>query len=88
MDANESSCNGQYIDIRLERVRIRQWTNVTIMDDIAAQAISLFLLNKTPGGVFFDIDLFLDDLVNGDTRFCSRLLVNSVLAQACVSLHN
>jgi hypothetical protein len=70
MDANESSCNGQYIDIRLERVRIRQWTNVTIMDYIAAQAISLFLLNETPGGVFFDIDLFLDDLVNGDTRFC------------------
>lgn len=33
---------------------------------------------------FFHKDLFLDDMLSGSTTFCSELLVNAVLALACV----
>lgn len=85
-DANKHSYDGRYVDARLESVRIRQWTNIFITDEIAARALSLYLVNQTPMLAFFDVDLFLEDLANGGTNFCSRLLVNAVLALACVSL--
>ncbi|EWZ43274.1 hypothetical protein BFJ63_vAg13453 [Fusarium oxysporum f. sp. narcissi] len=33
-----------------------------------------------PWWAFFDTDLFLDDLVNVENNFCSRMLVNALLA--------
>ncbi|KAH8725348.1 hypothetical protein GQ44DRAFT_759712 [Phaeosphaeriaceae sp. PMI808] len=73
----------QYADARLSRIDMKCWTNVAISDDLAAQALNLYLINDTPWLAYFNIDLFLEDLVNCQTRFCSRLLVNSVLAWAC-----
>lgn len=36
----------------------------------------------------FDVDLLLDSLVSGNTRFCSRLLFSSLLSWACVYYYN
>lgn len=80
----ETSCH--YIDARLNRIRIRAWTDVPIEDDFTARVISLYLKNDTPWWAYFDVDLFLEDLANSGTRFCSPLLVNSLLAFACVSI--
>jgi hypothetical protein len=41
-----------------------------------------------PWWAFFDVDLFLDDLVSGETRLCSQLLANALLALASVSCSN
>jgi hypothetical protein len=34
---------------------------------------------------YLDLDAFLDDMDNGRTDYCSALLVNALLATACVS---
>jgi hypothetical protein len=78
--------SGHYIDGRLNHVHIRAWTDVPIQNDFAARVISLYLMNDAPWWVYFNIDLFLEDLANGGTRFCSSLLVNSLLSFACVSI--
>lgn len=82
----ETSCH--YIDARLKRIHIRAWTDVPIEDDFAARVISLYLKNDTPWWVYVNIKLFLEDLIYVGTRFCSPLLVNSLLAWACVSFRN
>ncbi|KAG7415706.1 Nitrogen assimilation transcription factor nit-4 [Fusarium oxysporum f. sp. rapae] len=77
--------NGIPIDHRLHHIDISRWTNVAISNRFAAEAISLYLNINQPWWAFFDTDLFLDDLVNIQTNFCSRMLVNALLAWATQS---
>ncbi|KAF4969498.1 hypothetical protein FSARC_3284 [Fusarium sarcochroum] len=74
-----------HVDSRLEDLRIWQWTSVPIPDSLAAQAISFYLINEHPVLAFFDADLFVRDLASGGGRFCSPLLVSSLLAWSCAS---
>jgi hypothetical protein len=82
--SNHSPSSGAYVDSRLAWLNVHHWTNVGITDRLASEAISLYLDMNQPWWAFFDTELFLDDLINRGTQFCSRLLVNSVLAWACV----
>lgn len=77
---------GRYIDSRLALLDISRWTDVPMNSHSAAEAISLYLVNDHPLLGFFDANLFLDDLITGNTRFCSKLLVNALLGWACVSV--
>ncbi|KAI7771623.1 hypothetical protein LZL87_005899 [Fusarium oxysporum] len=77
--------NGIPIDHRLHHIDISRWTNVAISNRFAAEAMSLYLNINQPWWAFFDTDLFLDDLVNIQTNFCSRMLVNALLAWATQS---
>ncbi|KAF5711420.1 conidial development fluffy [Fusarium globosum] len=77
--------SGIPIDPRLHHVEISRFTNVTISNQFAAEAISLYLNMNQPWWAFFDTDLFLDDLVSIQNRFCSRMLVNALLAWATQS---
>lgn len=72
------------IDPRLESLQIWQWTSIPIPESLASQAISFYLVNEHPLLAFFDADLFIRDFVAGGGRFCSQLLVSSLLAWACV----
>lgn len=72
--------NGIPIDPCLHYIDISHWTTVTISNQFATQAISLYLNMNQPWWAFFDTDLFLDDLVNVENNFCSRMLVNALLA--------
>ena len=72
------------IDNRLWEVKIRYWTTVPITDRLAAELFSAFLEVELPVYGFFDSELFVRDLVKQDMRFCSSLLVNSVLFWASV----
>ena len=74
-----------YCDARLAQLDISTWTTVQIPNDLAASAISLYLQTDHPVLGFFDADVFLDDLVAGRSRFCSKLLVNCLLFWAMVS---
>ncbi|KAF4993424.1 hypothetical protein FGRMN_6512 [Fusarium graminum] len=73
------------VDPRLEVLKILQWTSVPIPDLLAAQAISFYLVNEHPVLAFFDADLLIRDLVSGERRFCSPLLVSALLAWSCAS---
>lgn len=46
--------------------------------------MSLYLVNQHPILGTFDADLFVQDLVAQQLRYCSPLLVNAVLYYACV----
>ncbi|KLO84881.1 Uncharacterized protein LW93_7132 [Fusarium fujikuroi] len=77
--------SGIPIDPRLHHVEISRYTNVTISNEFAVEAISLYLNMNQPWWAFFDTDMFLDDLVSMQNRFCSRMLVNALLAWATQS---
>lgn len=53
--------------------------------DMGRNLVSFYLQVDHPVTGHFDADLFLDDLLEGKTNFCSCLLVNSLLLWACVS---
>jgi hypothetical protein len=57
---------------------------VPVTNQAAARVLSLYLVTDHYILGFFDVDLFLDDLVSGNERFCSPLLVNALLSWACV----
>ncbi|KAJ4267146.1 hypothetical protein NW762_003245 [Fusarium torreyae] len=73
----------QYCDERLHQLKIGYWTGVTIDDEVAASAISLYLQGNHPIFGLFDPDLFIHDLVHHRHQFCSPFLVNALLAHAC-----
>ncbi|KAK2022604.1 hypothetical protein LX32DRAFT_698548 [Colletotrichum zoysiae] len=70
-------------DPRLKNLNIGFWTVVPITDQDAADVISLYLETDHSILGLFDAELFLDDLVGGQVRYCSALLVNALLAFAC-----
>ncbi|KAL3295642.1 C6 transcription factor [Colletotrichum asianum] len=72
-------------DERLHKVDISVWTNVSVAPDSARRALSLYLETDHTFTALFDVDLLLDSLVSGNTRFCSRLLFSSLLSWACQS---
>jgi hypothetical protein len=84
--SNPSKIHLNLIDDRLNYIDISRWTNIVISDRFAAEAITLYLEMNQPWWAFFNVDLFLNDLISGDTKFCSRMLVNALLAWSCVSL--
>lgn len=73
------------VDPRLDLVRPSNWTSVCDNDDLMRKLLHLYIQYEYQWFTCFHKDQFLDDMLSGSTRFCSSLLVNSVLAQACVS---
>lgn len=76
-----------YCDSRLENFPVGYWTRIPIDNQLAAQAISHFLEVDHPVLGFFNADLFLHDLVERRSSFCSHLLFSSVMSLACVRSH-
>merc|ERR1712093_897396 len=72
----------KFVDPLLQNIDIRFWTNVSVTNELAAGAISLYLQTGHPILGLFDSQLFLSSLVACNTEFCSRFLVNSLLAYA------
>lgn len=75
-------------DPRLQRLDISHWTKVPIATDYAAAVISHYLQTDHPAVALFDAGLFVGDLVGKRTSYCSRFLVNALLAYAMVRLRN
>ncbi|KAJ0150299.1 hypothetical protein CTA2_469, partial [Colletotrichum tanaceti] len=70
-------------DERLLNADILAWTAVKIPSPAARRILSLYLETDHAITALFDVDLFLNDLISGGSRFCSRLLVSSLLSLAC-----
>lgn len=56
--------------------------------EFAALAISFYLTTDHPILGLFDADLFLGDLVARKLDFCTPLLLNALLAFACVRIQS
>lgn len=74
------------VDPRLDAVKPSAWTTISSDDDLMRKLLSLYFFHEFSWLNCFHKDLFLEDMLSGSTRFCSSLLVNAVLTQACVSL--
>lgn len=74
-----------YCDSRLKRLDVRFWTKVPASTEFVARALSRWLYSYQTFECFFDIDLFVDDLISRRRTHCSSLLVNAVMYIACVS---
>ena len=73
------------VDSRLDAVKPSRWTTVCSDDDLMRELLRLYLLHEYHWLTCFHKDYFLDDMLSGSERLCSSLLVNAVLAHACVS---
>lgn len=72
------------IQERLQHINISDWTNVSISNEKAVRVLSLYSATDYQILPIFNWDLFLEDMVHGRTRFCSRALVCSLMGWACV----
>ncbi|CAK7229477.1 hypothetical protein SEUCBS140593_007259 [Sporothrix eucalyptigena] len=72
-----------YIDDRLQLLQIEYWTSVPISNSVAASIISFYLEYDHTLFHIFDADLFLADLIDCRSDYCSAFLVNSILFFAC-----
>ncbi|KFA74943.1 hypothetical protein S40288_10089 [Stachybotrys chartarum IBT 40288] len=71
-----------YWAFRLREAHFSDWTDVPITNDEAIRVASLYLEIDHPLLGLFDADLFVQDLVSGRSRFCSRFLVEAFLSWA------
>lgn len=69
----------------LDRVYARQWTNIISDNGLFRRLITIYLSHQHATFFWFNKELFLEDLAARRNQFCSSLLVNAVLAAACVS---
>ena len=75
------------IDHQLNAATVSKWTAVLADDVMLRRLLESYFMFEFPSLPFFHKDSFLEDMVAGRRRFCSSLLVNAVLAGACVSLY-
>jgi hypothetical protein len=75
----------QFIDPRMAKIKASRWTAVTTDDVLVTKLIGIYFQFQYPLNIFFQKDLFLNDMLRGKSRFCSSLLVNTILAAASVS---
>ncbi|KAH8754767.1 hypothetical protein F5883DRAFT_431032, partial [Diaporthe sp. PMI_573] len=81
--SGSSDRHPQLCDQRLEHIKILNWTQVPISNDLGARLISFYLTVDHPILGLFDADLFLGDLVAHRTEFCCPFLLSAVLCFAC-----
>jgi hypothetical protein len=74
----------EVVDPRLSDAKISAWTSVTSDDVLMRELLKVFLRCEYMFTSAFQKDYFLDDLVARRDEFCSSLLVNIILAYACV----
>lgn len=73
--------------IPVVEVSAKPWTRVTDDDGLVSYLISLWLTWSHPFCNWIDREMFIRDMKLGNvcSKFCSPFLVNSILAEACVS---
>jgi len=62
----------------------KNWTNATSDTNLLVSILSTWTTREYCYYHYLDRDAFLDDMASGRSHFCSKLLVNAVLATACV----
>lgn len=74
----------EIIDPRLNAVKPSLWTSVNTDDSLMRKLLGFYFLYEYSSFPSFHKDYFLEDMAAQRQTFCSSLLVNAVLAYACV----
>ncbi|RYP19655.1 hypothetical protein DL765_003248 [Monosporascus sp. GIB2] len=72
----------EIVDPRISAVDASYWTTVNPDNTLLRVLLGTYFLSEYQFHPYFDKGLFLEDMVNRRTRFCSALLVNAILAAA------
>lgn len=75
----------EVVDPRFSKIRASRWTAVTDDDNLFRNLLQAYILYEHTTYPYIHMDSFLDGMVSGDERFCSSLMVNAMMASACVS---
>ncbi|UKZ84703.1 uncharacterized protein TrAFT101_000603 [Trichoderma asperellum] len=73
----------EVIDPLIDLVKPSKWTAVIADDRLMRALLRAYFLHEYPTFPVFHKDIFLQAMINNDKRFCSSLLVNALLAEAC-----
>lgn len=74
----------QVVDPLVSNVRPSLWTSVSKDDNLMRDLLKCFFRNEYFFTSAFQKDRFLEDMIKQQADFCSPLLVNIILALACV----
>lgn len=74
----------KFVDSRTDNVTASDWTTVTSDDALVRELLGIYFTFDHSFYPVLHKDHFLDDMAACRKRYCSSLLVNVVLAQACV----
>ncbi|KAI0596077.1 hypothetical protein F4775DRAFT_566407 [Biscogniauxia sp. FL1348] len=74
----------ELVDPRITQANISNWTRVSSDNPTLRALLGIYFAFLFPSHLHLDKEAFLDDLVAGNKRFCSPLLVNAILAVAWV----
>jgi hypothetical protein len=78
----------ELVDPHLPDIQVSRWTEVEKDDELLRTLLRSYFLHDYANYTCFQKDIFLCAMKDDDSRFCSALLVNAVLAQACVGVRN
>jgi len=76
----------EVVDAQLSAVQPSRWTTACTDDDLMRQLLARYLMVEYGGLTCFHKEYFLQDMARMRHKLCSPLLVNAVLALACVCL--
>lgn len=74
----------QIVDPRLNTVKAKRWTTIIDDDELLSKLLQIYFLTEYTWYPAFQKDCFLEDMAAGRKQYCSSLLVNAILASACV----
>lgn len=77
----------ELVDSQIASVKLSKWTAVPWDDAFLTELLRSYFLLEYPFFPFFHKEHFLEDLIAERQLLCSSLLVNAILAAACVSRH-
>ncbi|KAK5658865.1 hypothetical protein OQA88_1679 [Cercophora sp. LCS_1] len=72
----------EIVDPWLWNINAARWTSVTKDDRFVSKLLNSYFLHQYPIFLGFHKDYFLEDMAKGRDRFCSSLLVNTLLCAA------
>ena len=75
----------QLVDSLLSEAKPSEWTTVSSDNNLLKHLLEMYFLQNHPFYPIVHKDLFLEDMTANRQQLCSPLLVNALLAMACVS---
>ena len=78
----------ELMDPHMPSIQVSKWTSVESDDELLRTLLRAYFLYGYANSTYFRKDIFLQAIRDGDTRFYSPLLINAILAEACVGYEN
>ncbi|KAL7822712.1 hypothetical protein V8C26DRAFT_179922 [Trichoderma gracile] len=75
----------EVLDPLIDHVKPSKWTMVTSDDHLMRTLLRAYILHEYPTFPIFHKDIFFQAMIDEDTQYCSPMLVNALLAEACHS---